>query len=166
MSKEKYIKKKNTMLVGKLSNFLSEYKEYKIKNQKGYVFQILINFIHLYFQNDGDAREMFLKTSTKILNLLWGDMRNINNENNKAGIVTCNTLFYLQYKFQSRFNNLSKSQLCKLLNAKDSTISGQIERWVKRHTGEDIVLVRDKDKVVSLISQKMAQLCKKPDNNK
>ncbi len=80
----------------------------------------------------------------------------VNSENNKAGIVACITLFYLKDKFQNNFDNLSKSQLCKLLNAKDSTISGQIERWVKKHTGEDIVLVRDKSKVVKLITQKMA----------
>ncbi len=154
ISKEKFIKRKNDLLMGKLSSHLYEYKEYKAKKQRGYVFQILITFIHSFFQNDSEAREMFLKNSKKFFNLLWNDMRSVNNENNKAAIVACITLFYLQNKIRS-FDNLSKSRICKLLNAKDSSVSGQIERWVKKHTGEDIVLVRDKSKVIKLITQKM-----------
>lgn len=99
-----------------------------------------------------------MKYSKKVLNLLWKDLESVSNENNKAGIVGVSTLYFLKNKNQINFRNLSKHKLCRLVNAKDSTVSAQIKRLVKKYTGEEIRPVQDNSKVGVLISRKISEL--------
>ena len=160
LDKNKFIKKLKKIIS---SGLLTDYKDYKLKpkSQKNYILHLLRTFIQYFFQNDLEIREQFLKYSKMVLGLLWDDLKCVNNENNKAGIVGMLILYYLEEKYQKNFGNLNKHKLCGFLDAKDSTVSAQIKNWVKSQTGEEIRPVKDKKKVVSLISQKIAKLEKK-----